>query len=183
MQKVIEELWRPIKGFEGRYEISNMGRVKSTPTIRVKNVKILKLTIEKNGYYRVTLSSTKNVTHLVHRLVSIAFLENPLILPQVNHKDLNKGNNAVSNLEWCTPSQNTSHAHSNRIITSAKYWKGKFNEDHNLSKPVHQYDLNNVFIKRWPSVREIIRSLKIHKVEMACNGKRANVGGFIWKYV
>lgn len=104
----MKEEWRPIKGYEGLYEVSNMGRVKS---LHASQEIILKQAECTNGYMEVKLSKdgTKNMK-LVHRLVAIAFIKNPNNYECVNHKDGNKKNNTVGNLEWCTVKENTHHA-------------------------------------------------------------------------
>ena len=104
----MEEEWRPVKGYEGLYEVSNMGRVKSLH--RSKAI-ILKQGMAHNGYMKVGLckNGTYN-TKQVHRLVATAFIRNPNNYPEVNHKDCNKKNNTVDNLEWCTRGYNVRHA-------------------------------------------------------------------------
>lgn len=103
MENIIEE-WRPVVGYEGLYEVSNYGRVMSMVGRTAKERRLVK---DNNGYLNVVLS--KNGTckgKKVHRLVAEAFLPNPNNLPQVNHKDEDKTNNAVWNLEWCSMAYN-----------------------------------------------------------------------------
>lgn len=108
------EEWRDIKGFEKFYLVSNYGRVKRLPTKKQypsyhSHYNIRKEHI-KNGYYQVNLSKDSKVKWIyVHRLVAMTFLRNPDNLPQVNHKDENKLNNFVGNLEWCTPKYNCNY--------------------------------------------------------------------------
>lgn len=115
------EIWRSVAGYESLYEVSNMGRVRSLDTVQTRSNgrcicdfrikgKILKpfRTGKNGGYDTVQLSGREN--RKVHRLVAEAFLENPLGLPEVNHKDGDKRNNSVENLEWVTGQENIEHA-------------------------------------------------------------------------
>lgn len=112
------EEWRDIKGYEGLYQVSNEGRVKSLErdwTVgkggnRHKDETIMKLQKSPRGYYRLTLTKDGIETYkLVHRLVAEAFIENPNGYPYINHKDENPSNNSVENLEWCTPFYNNTY--------------------------------------------------------------------------
>ena len=111
--KTMEE-WKEVKGYEGLYEISNHGRVKSVDRMsHGKHIrdKILKGGMFSNGYPYVCLRKKEiNKNHLIHRLVAVAFLPNPHNLPEVNHIDGDKSNNSVENLEWCNRSYNLEHA-------------------------------------------------------------------------
>lgn len=114
------EIWKDIAGYEGLYQVSNVGRVRSLKrSVFVRNrnkYKTLKGSIKtgcyelKNGYHVVSLYKDGiGKRFFTHRLVAVAFLENPLNLPQVNHKDENKKNNSVDNLEWCDAKYNTNY--------------------------------------------------------------------------
>lgn len=101
----IIEIWKPVEGFEGLYEISNLGRVKS-----LSRKKILKPMKDKKGYLQVGLwRDGKRKAFLVHRLVTSAFIPNPEGFEQVNHRDEVKTNNCVSNLEWCDAKYNANY--------------------------------------------------------------------------
>ncbi len=112
--------WKEIPGYEGLYQVSDTGLIKSMDRIttgkRKRNIKgmLLKLTFTSTGYYKCELCKEgKKKSCKVHRLVAIAFLPNPHKLPCVNHKDLNPLNNNVENLEWCTQRYNIQHANIN----------------------------------------------------------------------
>lgn len=103
----LTEYWKDIPNYEGRYQVSNFGRIKSF----VGKEKILKQRTTKKGYKKVGLcKNKKQKQHRIHRLVAITFLPNNLNLPEVNHIDGDKANNNLSNLEWCSPSHNMKHS-------------------------------------------------------------------------
>lgn len=118
----MNELWLPVKDFEGYYEVSNTGFVRSVPrktsfthygqiTTVFHKGRVLKFHYDRGGYHRVTLVvSGIQYKFLVHRLVALSFLPNPDELPEVNHIDGFKANNTLSNLEWCTKEYNRNHA-------------------------------------------------------------------------
>ena len=97
-----KEIWKDILGYEGKYQVSNWGRVKSLNYNNTGKEGIMKLTKDGNGYLQVQLHKDGKVKECrVNRLVAQAFLENPDNLPEVNHKDKNRSNNKLENLEWC----------------------------------------------------------------------------------
>lgn len=109
----MKEEWKDIKGYEGLYKISNLGRVKSLPKHAGRSYRkerILKNSIDKDGYIKVTLCKNNKTSFLsIHRLLAIAFIPNPNNFPQINHKDENKQNNNLNNLEWCTCKYNINY--------------------------------------------------------------------------
>ena len=102
----MQEIWKDVKGFEGKYKVSNLGNIYS-----IKKDIIISPTYNHKGYLRVSLYNKKQYILTIHRLVAKAFIPNPKNLPQVNHKDGNKTNNCVENLEWCDNSYNIKEAY------------------------------------------------------------------------
>ena len=165
-----EEIWCPIKGYEGLYEVSDQGRVKS---LKFGKGKILKPFRNKGGYLRVGLCKNGEMKQcFVHRLVAKTFIPNPDNLPEVNHKDEDKENNSVQNLEWCTDKYNTNYG--TRTQRQAE----------KLSKPVLQLTKSGVFVREWKSTRDVERNLGFNhgNISLYCNGKRKSSNGFVWKF-
>ena len=156
-----KEIWKDIKGYEGRYQVSNMGRVKSLDRTFINKIgrkqhtkeRILKLGTDKDGYLRVALckGSGNGKLFFVHRLVCEAFHENTENKPCVNHIDEDKTNNTASNLEWCTVKENCNHGTRNARVGEAVAKA--------LSKPVGQYTRDGKLIKIWQSTHEVERQL------------------------
>ena len=178
---LIEEIWKDIKGYEGLYQISNFGRVKSFVK---KEPKILKCGLTGIGYYTVNLCNAKNrSSKKIHRLVAEAFIPNPNNLPCINHKDGNKLNNYFGNLEWCTSSHNNKEAYR---LGLRKPLKGKNNYySKKLMTKIYQYDLYGNFIKEWESQSSIQRELGFwqQNINKCVHGKRKKAHGYIWKNV
>lgn len=178
----LEEIWRDIDEYEGYYQISNLGNVKSLPRVIVRDngrihtvrEKILKPGKDRGGYQFVILSKDgKTKTYTIHRLVASAFLENPNNYEQVNHIDEDKTNNVVSNLEWCDAKYNMNYGtRTERQVKSQ-------------SKQVAQIDKNTgEIIKIWESTMECERNgFNSGNISKCCNGKRNSHKGYIWKYI
>ena len=170
-----EEIWKDVVGYEGLYQVSNNGRVKS---LKFGKEKILKPGKLKNGYLRVNLCKNEKQKHfLVHRLVALTFITNPNNLPDVNHKDENKENNRVENLEWCDCKYNINYGTRTQRIAE-KNTNGK------LSKLVLQFTLDGKFVREFKSGMDIKRNLgySCGNISSCCLGKRKSANGFIWKY-
>lgn len=162
----MEEIWKDVKGYEGLYQISNLGNIKSNTNIKSKR-------INKQGYLTTQLcKNNKKRSKRINRLVAEAFIPNPNNFPQVNHKDENKLNNEVSNLEWCTEKYNTNYGTRNLKISKSKY------------KKVLQFDMNMNFIKKWDSIKEAQEELKLFHISDVCKKRYRyrSCGGYIWKY-
>lgn len=184
----MEELWKDIAGYEGLYQVSNQGRVRSldryvecVDTYRHYKGRIMKLDKRKNGYLQVNLKRQKlNKQFLIHRLVAQAFIPNPDSLPCVNHKDENKENNNVDNLEWCTEAYNNEYGegHKKRSENAIKY------AIKNQSKAVLQFSLNGEYIAEYYSATEAGRKNNCRQggISECCNGKQKTAYGYIWKY-
>lgn len=118
----IQEIYVPIAGYEGYYEVSNMANIKSLPSLRVNQRKtefILNPIITRTGYHEVKLCKYgKGVRYRIHKLVALHFCENPYNKPSINHIDGDKSNNISSNLEWCTAKENTQHGIEMGLIDS-----------------------------------------------------------------
>lgn len=177
----LEEVWNDILGYEGLYKISNFGRVKST----VRNERILKARAHSGGYLRVNLCKDgKSKDAYIHRLVAQAFLDNPYEKCDVNHKDGNKENNCVENLEWTTRSENQKHAFDTGLNSSPRAMLGKFGELHNRSKRVSQYDLDGKLLNTYGSIAEASRitGANATSISNCCKGVYAKAMGFIWRF-
>lgn len=169
----MNEIWKDINGYDGLYQVSNLGRVKSLNYNHTRKEKIRKLHVVAWGYLQVTLCKNGECKNpLVHQLVAEAFLPNPKNLPEVNHKDENKSNNCVDNLEWVTHKENINFGTRNLRVAEKQ------------SKKVLQYSLDGTFIREWPSASEIESQLKFSQSNICqcCNGKRKTAHGYIWKY-
>lgn len=162
--------YEDIKGYEGIYQVSPEGIVFSITNQRAKSIEI-----SKNGYVRVNLfKNGKGKHHLVHRLVADAFIPNPHNYEFVNHKDGNKQNNDISNLEWCDASFNMKHAYENKLIKMR-------------TTKVIQYSKNFEEIKVWDSIAEASKELGINHANIVTvcrqNTNRKYAGGYIWRYL
>lgn len=180
------EFWKQIVGFEGLYEVSNNGKIKSlgngkSTNSNTKKERFLTIKVTTNGYTKVKLSkNSKRFYFSVHRLVALNFIENPSNKREVNHIDGNKLNNCVDNLEWITSSDNQKHAFG---LGLQKSIKGK---DHLQSIPINQFDLNGNFIKEWDSINSLKRILGFNSFGIiGCCKKKVKhktAYGFKWEY-
>lgn len=189
------EIWKDIKGYEGFYQVSNLGNIKSLQRFIKRQSgfevfvrqRILKPGKSKKGYWLVVLrNSGKDGTQKVHRLVAQHFIENPKNFDQVNHKDGIKTNNHVDNLEWCDNSLNQIHSY--RVLGKKGHMAGKHGKNNPNSKKVAQIK-NGVTLKIFDSSVEAFKQTGIHRSNICkvCRDNRYNdvstAGGFHWRYI
>ena len=187
----MREEWRPVVGYEGLYEVSNMGRVKSLERTvwdnrgyyKTVHERILKPNKDSNGYLQVPLCKDgKRKNCLVHQLVVTAFCENPMGYTEVNHIDEDKTNNCAKNLEYCSRSYNLTY--NGRAKKVGKKSAEKRRNDPKMSKPVIGIDRVTGLILEFPSMQEATRQLRINQGNLcSClKGKLKSCGGFQWYY-
>lgn len=165
------EIWKDIPEYEGLYQASNLGRIKSINSKRRNHDVIMSdKSIANNGYIVVCLKRNgKPKTHSVHRLIAKTFIPNPYNYPVINHKNENKLDNRVENLEWCTYSYNISYG-SNRYKRALK-----------LGKKVFCVELNKTFV----SIKEAgrITNIPYQNIASCCRGKLKSAGGYHWQFL
>lgn len=190
----MQEVWKPVNGWEGLYEVSNLGRVRS---LHYKKPYIMHPIVDNYGYVRISLvkpNSKKYKRCGVHRLVAEAFISNPDNLPQINHKDENKQNNNVNNLEWCTNKYNCNYRNHCKNVSASRLGM-KFSELHlkNLrnshakvqGKRVGQYDTTGKLLNVFDSLSDAGRCFKTsaQNISHCCNGITNSAVGYIWRFV
>jgi hypothetical protein len=182
---MIEEIWKDIDFTNGEYQVSNLGRIKSMPKkvstsdgrIWYINGKVLTNSIHTSKYLVVNIYQKKC---LVHRLVAVAFLENTHFKSFVNHKDCDKYNNSLDNLEWVTHEENIQHAKENDRMVS------RFGIDNPFAKAINQYSREGEFIKKWDSIADMRREFNVNKSNLYQHLKGSTryglVKGFKFQY-
>lgn len=183
----MKEIWKDIEGYEGLYQVSNFGRVRSLDRVVVRKngwKQIIKGQMLKpfplHEYMQISLRKEgKPHQYRLHRIVATAFIPNPDNLPEINHKDENKANNCVDNLEWCDRLYNLAYG--------TRSQRQALSQGHH----VYQYYMNGVFVKDYPSITEASRQTKINRVSIAnaCRGfdsmgrRFTTAGGYLWKTI
>ena len=169
-----KEIWKDIPNYEGHYQASNLGRIRSIK----KETKILKEINRNDGYKYVNLSKNgKSKPIKVHKIIAKTFLSNPQNFPVINHKDGNKINNSIDNLEFCTQSHNLKEAYKLGLKKPNKINIRK-------RKKVLQKDKSGKIIKIWDSIKEasIKLNIKDSNISQVCKNKRNYAGNYIWEY-
>lgn len=178
----MEEIWKDIKDYEGLYQVSNLGRVKSLGRLvngsnqygvkfqYFKKDKILKPVLDNWGYLRISLyKNTRKIAKRIHILVAEAFLDNQNNYSIINHINGDKTDNRVENLERCTQSHNVQESYRLGLQIPT-------------GRAVNQYDLDGHFIKTWDTIREPSLLYNNSHISDCCRNNRKTAGGYIWRY-
>lgn len=165
----MKEEWRPVIGYEGLYEVSNLGNVRSLCAGRWKTRMDRKPVPDKDGYLTVNIKKNgKYKCAKIHRIVAEAFIPNPNNYPAINHMDEDKTNNRFDNLEWCTNKYNNNY-------------HGKAQR---CNKPVIQLTVDGVEIARFGSVNDAAKALNTNpaNISAALHGVHKTMGGYVWLF-
>ncbi len=179
----MEEVWKNICGYEGLYQVSNLGNVKSLNYAHRGYAK--NLVPKKNNSGRLWVELVKDGVKkpmLIHRLVANEFIDNPNNYPQINHKDENPTNNCVDNLEWCTGLYNIRYSlalHPERSRSRKMRKTRKI-----IGNEIRQIDLSGNEVCTWKDIREIVNTTGMSQwsITQCCDGKRKTAYGFRWQY-
>lgn len=197
----MEEIWKDIEGWEGLYQVSNLGRVKSLPRItrfgkRTKRVggNYLSTPVSGRGYKIVVLTRhNKTFTYTLHRVIAKAFIQNPLNLPCIDHINTIRTDNRIENLRWVSHQQNCNNKltrQHNKTSMSRAWANGKFatREDNITYQGVAQYTLDGTLVRIYSSVKEAGETTGVCRASISCickgtNPNRHTAGGYIWRHV
>lgn len=190
------EIWKPVVGYEGLYEVSNLGNVRSLNYRHTNTVKNLSLSLSKYGYFQVKLwKNCKGKVLAVHRLVAEAFVPNPDNKPEIDHINTIKTDNTIwlnedgsvnydkTNLRWVTKKENM-----NNPLTIKDLSKIRIGNENakSIYRAVLQYTKDGKLIKEWASMNSAARELKISRsgIWSCCNGRNRckSYGGYVWRY-
>lgn len=191
-EQQIAELWLPIKGYEGLYEVSNYGQVKTLKKPSglgshcFKKEKIKKARLNKYGYYDLTIWKSQIPKHYqIHKLVALHFVDNPFNKPFINHIDGIKTNNCYNNLQWCTASENTRHAFKTGLMIPRKKESFSVAEIEKLRarcvKKVLKISVSGIILNEYPSIVDAARdnSLNPQNIYQAIY-RKSKSHGFYW---
>lgn len=185
-ENLLDEEWRDVVGYEGKYMVSNLGRVKNLPHSSLGREQVM-IQRQIRNYYSVQLSLNGEAKwHRVHRLVAAAFIPNPQNLPQVNHKDENKLNNCAENLEWCDAKYNVNYGTA-RERAAEKNSKNRLGVPRvDKYKPVEMMTLDGTFIKRFDSIKQAALETGISNklISRVCKNpdKITQTHGYKWRF-
>ena len=195
-----EEIWKDVPGWEGLYQVSNLGRVKALPksyticnsSVVTTQERFLKLRYMPDGYVRIELNNNGIAKEYpVHRLVALAFIDNPENKPHVDHINTIRDDNRVENLRWVTVKENAANpiTRQRRLEVAARHPVGEanalFEEKSPDSRPVLQYDKAGNFIARYACCHQAERKNKgfnFSCIARACRGERMTYKGYVWAY-
>ena len=195
----LSEIWKEVKGYEGLYQVSSLGRVKSVARlVRGRGLgmkpiveRILKPYVVPSGHLQVVLcrNGADHKHKSIHRLVAEAFIPNPENKPCIDHIDTNPKNNNVGNLRWVTIKENCNNEitrSKNSISKSGeRNWNfGKRNEQVHNARKVLCFTRDGRFVGEYPSITEAFRrtGISCSNIGVVCSGRRKYAGGYIWKY-
>jgi hypothetical protein len=182
------EKWVDIEGFEGFYQVSDLGRVRSVDRVVVGRFgdykakgRVLAQKDNGYGYLRVVLAKNGRMSNkYVHRLVASTFIGNPLNLEEVNHKDENKSNNKADNLEWCTSSYNINYGERSKKAVETKNRRKSIGAE----RAVLKLSKNGDVLEEYKSVKSAAQKNGVFRanINKCCNGQYSQTGGFMWKF-
>jgi hypothetical protein len=189
MKGIENETWKDVIGYEGLYQASNLGRIRSFA--RINKWIVIKPVKTKFGYCKIQLHKKGEVkTFLTHRLVACAFINNPLNKPCIDHINGIKTDNSVNNLRWCDHSQNINNPLTIKKLSSSKigtkcYLFGKFGKEHPISKRIIMCDNKNDISKEYDSITMAANELGIMRqsISKVCRGVNKTANKLIFKYV
>lgn len=176
----MKEEWKDVKGYEGIYEISNLGNVKS-----FYSGKIISQKKNNRGYMVVDLyKNRQRKSFLVHRIVAISFLNKDKLCNDVNHIDENKENNCVENLEWCTHKENVNKWCKNNTEKVGRKQFKSTEKYRKLDMNISMFNKDGSFIKTYTRASDIKKELNkdISCIIQCCDGKRKSAYGYKWKF-
>jgi len=172
------EKWEHVAAYEGKYEVSDLGRVRSLDRktehkkyVAYRKGKIMSQSSDQDGYKLVKLSNGKGKMFKVHRLIAMAFISNPYDYPIINHKDNDPSNNTIENLEWCTHQMNIAHMR-------AQNRKG----EHPHQKKIEQWTVEGKLVRVWDGIRVAMRETGVNNIQAVLYGTQNVSGGYVWRY-